>query len=77
MTDETLTMLSDKLSKTGSIGFWSNDGWFTIELRNNGDYEINVYTSNEKDSNGCYLPQNFVDGGVYGGDCKDAIEFML
>lgn len=40
-------------------------------------YVINIYSSDEKDEDGYYFEKNIVDGGLWTGETRDAVEFML
>lgn len=50
------------------------------EVFTSGDttgFMINIYSSSDKDEDGCFLDKNMVDGGLCTGSSCDAIEFMM
>ena len=65
------------LKYENSVEFKHNDCYYEIFGSVNGGYIVNVYSSNTKDTDGYYLYEHIVDGGICTGSAKDAIEFML
>ena len=75
--DIAISTLSKLLDLGNTVEFKYNDLHYEIfESADNG-YIVNLYTSNEKDEDDCYLEINNIDGGLCTGSAKDAVEFML
>ena len=69
--------LSKILENKQSVEFVHNNLFYELFDGSEGGYIVNVYSSDKKDEDGCYLDEYLVDGGLCTGSSKDAIEFML
>jgi hypothetical protein len=75
--DIAINSLSKLLDIGNTVEFTYNNLHYEIFESADSGYIVNVYTSNEKDKDDCYLEINNIDGGLCTGSAKDAIEFML
>ena len=75
--DIAITTLSKLLDLGNTVEFKYNDLYYEIFESADSGYIVNLYTSNEKDNDNCYLEINNIDGGLCTGGAKDAITFML
>jgi len=69
--------LSKILEIKQSVTFGHNNLFYELFDSSEGGYIVNVYSSDKKDEDECYLDKYLVDGGLCTGSSKDAIEFML
>jgi hypothetical protein len=72
-----INTLSKILDLYQRVEFRYNNTYYEVFDSVNGGYMVNVYTSDNKDDDGCYLDKNCIDGGLCAGSSKDAIEFMM
>jgi len=75
--DIAINTLSKLLELGDTVEFTYNNLYYEIFKSSESGYIINIYSSDEKDKDGCYLDKYNIDGGLCTGNSKDAIEFML
>jgi len=69
--------LSKFLILNQSVEFTYNDLYYEVFQSADSGYVVNLYSSNERDSEGELIEANIIDGGLCTGSARDAIEFML
>ena len=77
MNKNNISKLADILKKDTYVEFAYNNLFYEIFESTNGGYMVNLYSSNEKDEDGCFLEENIVDGGLCIGLARNAVCFML
>ena len=77
MNKNNISKLADILKKDTYVEFAYNNLFYEIFESANGGYMVNLYSSNEKDEDGCFLDENIVDGGLCTGSSSDAVWFMV
>jgi len=77
MNKNNISKLADILKKDTYVEFPYNNLFYEIFESTNGGYMVNLYSSNEKDEDGCFLDENIIDGGLCTRSASDAIEFMM
>lgn len=77
MNKNNISKLADILKKDTYVEFNYNNLFYEIFESANGGYMINLYSSNEKDEDGCFLDENIIDCGLCTGSASDAVWFMV
>ena len=77
MSELTIVKYTDILIRHHSVHFEYNGFYYEVFESADSGYVVNMYCSNERDDNGCYLEKNLIDGGVCHGNAMDAIRFMI
>ena len=77
MNKNNISKLADILKKDTYVEFTYNNLFYEIFESANGGYMVNLYSSNEKDEDGCFLDENIIDGGLCTGSASDAVWFMV
>ena len=77
MNKNNISKLADILKKDTYVEFAYNNLFYEIFESANGGYMVNLYSSNEKDEDGCFLEENIIDGGLCTGSASDAVWFMV
>lgn len=77
MNKNNISKLADILKKDTYVEFTYNNLFYEIFESANGGYIVNLYSSNEKDEDECYLEENIIDGGLCTGSASDAVWFMV
>lgn len=77
MNKNNISKLADILKKDTYVEFNYNNLFYEIFESANGGYMVNLYSSNEKDEDGCFLDENIIDGGLCTGSASDAVWFMV
>lgn len=77
MNKNNISKIADILEKDKSVEFKYNNLFYEIFKSCDTGYMVNLYSSNEKDEDGCFLDEYIIDGGVCTGSSADAIEFMM
>ena len=72
-----ISSLAKILDLYSRVGFRYKEQYFEIFASDANGYMINIYSSSDKDEDGCFLDKNMVDGGLCTGSSCDAIEFMM
>ena len=72
-----INRLARVLRENSSVEFKHNGFYYEVFESADSGYIVNLYSSDEKDDNKQYIEANLVDGGLYSGSERDAIEFML
>lgn len=72
-----ISKLANILKKDTYVEFAYNNLFYEIFESANGGYMINLYSSNEKDEDGCFLEKNIVDGILCTGSAIAAVWFMV
>ena len=77
MNKNNISKLADILKKDTYVEFAYNNLFYEIFESTNGGYMVNLYSSNERDEDGCFLDENIVEGGRCTGSSSDAVWFMV
>lgn len=77
MNKNNISKLADILEKDKSVEFKYNNLFYEIFKSCDTGYMVNLYSSNEKDEDGCFLDENIIDGGLCTGSASDAVWFMV
>ncbi len=77
MNKNNISKLAGILKKDTYVEFTYNNLFYEIFESTNGGYMVNLYSSNEKDEDGCFLDENIIDGGLCTGSASDAVWFMV
>jgi hypothetical protein len=77
MNKNNISKLADILKKDTYVEFAYNNLFYEIFESENGGYMVNLYSSNEKDEDGCFLEENIVDGGLCIGLARNAVCCLL
>ena len=77
MNKNNISKLVDILKKDTYVEFAYNNLFYEIFESANGGYMVNLYSSNEKDEDGCFLDENNFDGGLCTGSASDAVWLMV
>jgi hypothetical protein len=72
-----ISKLADILKKDTYVEFAYNNLFYEIFESANGGYMVNLYSSSEKDEDGCFLEENNIDGGLCTGSAIAAVWFMV
>ena len=72
-----ISKLSEILEKEKSVEFKYNNLFYQIEERSYGGYVVNLYSSNEKDEDDEYNPDDGLDGGFCDGSALNAVTYFI